>query len=129
MEELLIALVQGLFQIVGEILSNADWFWPTDFAPSSGQPSGDGTAIIGFVYLIIGLAVGWASLHIWHDAVFHKNLIRVLAFFASPPISGGVGQQTASLCSVEKSGRYFWWTFFFSLGLCLVRFGYCHRPI
>jgi hypothetical protein len=29
---------------------------------------------------------------------------------------------------ITKPSCCFWWAFSFSLGLCLVRFSFCHRP-
>ena len=124
MEELLIALVQGFFQLMGEFFSDTSFnYWD-----ASSVTEEDASFWIGFLVFLAGAGVGVLSLHCWHDVVLRRSAVRILALIFSPIVSGWVSRQIGKVLSSAQTSSYFWLALLFNLGICLIRFGYCHRP-
>ena len=124
MEELLIALVQGFFQLMGEFFSDTTFnYWD-----ASSVTEEDASFWIGFLVFLVGAGVGVLSLHCWHDVVLRRSAVRILALIISPIVSGWVSRQIGKVLSSAQTNSFFWLALLFNLGICLIRFGYCHRP-
>jgi hypothetical protein len=153
MEDLLIALLQGGVELIGSLLEIAGqilWYGSnlfdlcdlvfriisdlTGFFTDTWPGMNDDTRAnwISFFYFLFGLATGAASLHFCHDVFLRKSASRLLALALGPFLSGCASWISAKirlfLNATIRPDYAFWWTFFFSLGFSLVRFGFCHRP-
>lgn len=156
MEDLLIALLQGvveflgnmLFECIGQFLAQAvlgsfidlfEWLFKgisyliCSFTEAWPGLSDDTRANwIAFFYFLVGLATGAASLHGYHDVFLRRSALRLMALALGPFLSGCASWMGAKLRllfqTTVRADYSFWWALFFSLGLCLVRFGFCHRP-
>jgi len=156
MEDLLIALLQGaveflgsFFEIFGQVLWEfVDWGWGSDLVEAftrmiaclvgsfgeawPGMGEGTRATWVSFLYLIIGLVTGAATLHFSHDVFLRRSASRMIALAFSPVLSGcasWIGAKYRQFCGALIQPRYyFWWGLSFTLGLCIVRFGFCHRP-
>jgi hypothetical protein len=120
-EELLIALVQGFFQLMEIFFDPPFIFWDTSYATNE-----DASFWIGSIVFLAGAGV--ISLHCWHDVVLRKSSVRILALLFSPIFSGWVSRQLGKVLSSAQTNSFFWLAFLFNLGICLIRFAYCHRP-
>jgi hypothetical protein len=145
-------IIEFLFQVLGQIIAaifNSSALWDiSDFINTAGQIAEDlnyfftqylpqaspGTRACWFsgFYLVAGLATGALSLHLHHDAYFRSNAFRMLTLGMGPILSGYLSWLAARLKqllgAILQPAYYFWWAFSFSLGICLVRFGFCHHP-
>lgn len=127
MEDLLILV----FQAVIELIINIPWdlLWYRE--PRSN--SGDSRAFwIGAWSLLIGAALGGASLLIFPDVISKQSWLRIFLLFFSPTFAGSTGYLVARSRSASRPyvvpSQHFWWSFLFTFGYVMIRFTYADRP-
>jgi hypothetical protein len=142
MEDILVALIQGLFEILGgicevgdllELLVKGVWYiTQAVYAEWPSTEQGVRAGWISMLYLLLGLMSGAISVHFCHDVFFRRSATRLTLFFVTPLLTGISSWIMAhfrlALGSILVPRYYFWWALFFSVGLCVIRFGFCHRP-
>ncbi len=151
MEDILVALLQGAFEFVvffgdcfleflswgfiGDVVESIFRFLEiivSSFADAWPGMTDNGQAgWISVLCFFAGLLTGALSVHLHHDVFFRRSANRLLALGLGPILSGCLSWLVARLTfkAPLRPAYCFRWMFFFSLGICLVRFGFCHRPI
>ena len=123
MEELLIAIVQFLFEVFLQSLVSV----PFDFCPRRDYPDLDRVwlTVIAFA---VGVACGAGSIALVPHSYLHQPWLRIASLIASPFLAGAIAWCVAELRISYKpflvSRHHFWYAFTFTLGLSLVRFAY-----
>jgi hypothetical protein len=125
MEELLIAILQGLFEFIVEVLSYSTLDWPFD---RKWPESSVGKYCLWF---IIGCGLACISMlflkHTWitHPALRLANL--VFAPLISAFISLAIARRRSRRNPSIVPRNHFWQAFWFTLGVVTVRFAYAVR--
>jgi undecaprenyl pyrophosphate phosphatase UppP len=127
MEEILVAIIQFLVEVVGQALVS----FPFDFCPRRDSQRNDRTPITILV-LILGVACGWASVALFPFTSLRSSALRIASLVASPLLAGGIAFVVAEWRMRRNPfvvPRYqFWYAFTFTLGLSACRFAYVHHP-
>ena len=125
MEDLIVAILQGLFEFIIQVFSYAPLDWPfTDRWPES-------LAGRCWLWFICGCSLAAISIfflkYTWitHPALRIANL--VLAPMTSAFISEAIARRRSRRNPSIVPRNHFWQSFWFTLGIVLVRFAYAVR--
>jgi hypothetical protein len=124
-EDVLVIIIQAIFEMLAYI--PWDWFLYLDIPVSSS----DRPVMVGFASLALGIAIGWLSLYFLPDVIARWPWLRISLLFVSPILSGLLASQMAKFRQ-RRDDRvdpwsHFWWSWAFTLGLVVVRFGFAVR--
>ena len=123
MEELLVVLIQFLFEVVGQALLSV----PFDFCPRREYPDYSRAALT-IVAFAVGVAFGAASVALVPHSYLPYAWLRIASLVASPLLAGAIAWCVAELRISYKPflvpRHHFWYAFTVTLGLSLVRFAY-----
>lgn len=126
MEEFLILL----FQVIVELFLGLpwDWLWYGEREGGDGQIS---PFWIGFWSMIAGGVLAGLSLLLFPDVIARRSGLRLFLLFFAPVFAGTTGYWMAKWKERRRDyvvpREHFWWSFMFTLGYMMVRFGYAHR--
>jgi len=128
MEDLIIAILQGLFEFLLEIFS----YSPLDL-PSFHRKSQESDTIAGkcFIWFLVGGGLACLSMfflkHTWisHPTLRIANL--VVAPLASAFISQAIARRRTRNNPFIIPRNHFWQAFWFTLGIVIIRFAYAVR--
>lgn len=130
MEELLIILIQGLIEVIGEIFFYS-FFDCIDCPLANRHDIKVSTFSKAIFYLLIGVIFGSLSLLIIKHTLIHYQALRMVNLFCAPFLSGLIYWKIAQFRKARKSiiepKAHFWFAFCFTLGFAIIRFAYADR--
>ncbi|MBI3775579.1 MAG: hypothetical protein HY273_08500 [Gammaproteobacteria bacterium] len=125
MEEILVALLQFAFELVLNVLSYFPFDWPSKHRSSIEPESVAGWCVL---WASLGAAMGGLSLLLFEHSLIHASWLRMLTLVSSPLLSAYLSQGIAVARVRNNSNiiprNHFWYAFWFSLGVAVVRFIY-----
>jgi hypothetical protein len=125
MEDLIITILQGLFEFVLEIFGYwpVDWIFPVDWPKSLA-----GKCIAWF---IIGCGLACVSMLFLNRTWISHPTLRIANLVIAPIMSAFISQAIARYRSKRDESieprNHFWQAFWFTLGIVMVRFAYVVR--
>jgi hypothetical protein len=125
MEELLIVIVQFLFEFILDVLLNIPFDWPSRNRDSFEPESIWATC---FLWFLGASFLGWLSLFFFEHTWIAYPGLRIANLVVAPIVSGAISQAIA----IRRAQRnpylvprnHFWQAYWFTLGFTLVRFAY-----
>lgn len=129
MEELLVVIAQFFLELLFDGLSFQPFDWVSDWLDIDDWL--ESPYALCAVFCILGVGVGWASLHFFPHTLLHHGWLRIANLGAAPLLSAYVGQGTARRRAANGSlvvpRERFWMAFWFSLGVTATRFAFAQR--
>jgi hypothetical protein len=129
MEDLIITILQAIFEFVIEVFS----YSPLDWWPSSSRSSqaSDGIAFKCFVGFVIGCGLACVSMLFIKRTWISWSSLRIANLVVAPMVSAFISQAIARRRSHHNPfiipRNHFWQAFWFTLGVVSVRFAYAAR--
>ena len=128
MEDLLVAILQFLFEFAFDVLSNIPFDWPSK---NRRTPEPEGIALRCFLWFCGGCLLAGISLLVVRHTIITFAALRlanlVLAPLASAYLSQGIARRRSVNNPFIVPRNHFWQAFWFTPGLVLVRFAYAFR--
>ncbi|HEU5397306.1 MAG TPA: hypothetical protein VFV81_09065 [Verrucomicrobiae bacterium] len=128
MEDLIIAVLQGIFEFLLEIFSYTPLDWPFTWTDRGRPETLWGKCAAWF---IAGGGIAGVILLFWHRTWISHPLFRILNLITAPIISAFLAEWIAkrrNLRNLDVVPRnHFWQAFWFTLGIVSVRFAYAVR--
>lgn len=128
MEELLIVILQFLFEFVMNVLANLPFDWPSR---TRKVPEPSAITLLCLLWFAGGCLLAWTSLLVVRHTLIAIPELRVanllLAPVASAYLSRAIAERRSGLNPNIVPRNHFWQAFWFTLGLVLVRFAYATR--
>lgn len=125
MEEILVAVLQFLFELFINIFSNVS-FDSTFSNQSKSEPASSWDSY--FWWFIGACCLGWLSLLVFKYTLIHSFSLRCTNIIFAPLISAQLSQalavQRAKSDPLIVPQQHYWRAFWFALGFALVRFAY-----
>ena len=126
MEELLIALIQFVIEVLAQSLISL----PFDYCTTRDGPMSRAT--VATLALIGGALVGGVSVALVPFSMLQSSWLRVASLLGSPLVAGWLGHRIATRRADRGDAvepvDHFWYAFAFTFGLAAVRFAYAHHP-
>ena len=128
MEELLLLVIQGLFELLLEVFGS----FPLDtMSYKREREERNWTILKCFFFFVVGAGVGAVSVWMFPHTLFNSQVLRVGNLLIGPVLSGLASYWLATR-KVRKGdvvwvSRHFWYSYLACLGLVLVRFAYSSR--
>ena len=124
MEDLLIALLQAVFEFALEVLSNVPLGWPRGAEPRSLPRACFGWFVAGCV---LGMVSVWLLRRTWIPFPSLRIANLVLAPLTSAYVAQSIARRRSTPYNLVVPRNHFWRSLWFTLGLVLVRFAYASR--
>ena len=128
MEELLIVIIQFLFEFVLNVLSNIPFDWPSR---NRTTPEPEGISLRCFMGFCGGCLLAGVSLLIAKHTIIAISGLRIANLVLAPVASAVLSKSIASHRARDNPfiipRNHFWQAFWFTLGLVLIRFAYASR--
>jgi hypothetical protein len=127
MEDLIIAILQGVFEFILEIFS----YTPFDFFPDWKWRESDSLWERCFSWFIIGCGLAVISMLFLKRTWISHPALRIANLVTAPIISALISEAIARCRSRHNEDiiprNHFWQAFWFTLGIVTVRFAYAVR--
>lgn len=125
MEEVLVVLIQFLFEVVFNAIVSQPFSWFMGWR----EVEGDGpSCLVPVVFMIVGGVVAWLSLLILPKLLIPLVFLRVINLIFAPVFAGGLSAYLATLRDKQATRvqvrRQFMNTFLFTLAFVAVRWAY-----
>jgi hypothetical protein len=128
MEELLIVIIQFLFEFMLDVISNIPFDWTSSERTT---PEPEGISLRCFLGFCGGCLLAGVSLLVVKHTVISVSALRItnvaLAPIASAFLSQAIASRRARANVFIVPRNHFWQAFWFTLGLVLIRFAYASR--
>lgn len=128
MEELLIAILQFLFEFILNILSNTTLDWPLKHRTTQEPEKIAGRC---FLWLFGGFLFAFISLLVVPYTVISLPALRIANLVLAPICSAYLSKAIATYRAEKNSfivpRNHFWQAFWFTVGLVIIRFMYASR--
>ena len=128
MEDLLIAILQGIFEFLIEIFSYTPLDWPFSWTDRWRPESLWEKCLTWF---IIGCGLACITFLFLHRTWISHPIFRILNLITAPIISAFISEAVAKRRSRRNPDivprNHFWQAFWFTLGIVTVRFAYAVR--
>jgi hypothetical protein len=128
MEELLIVIIQFLFEFALNVLANIPFDWPSR---DRATPEPEGITLRCFLWFCGGCLIAGASLLIVKHTIIAISALRMANLVLAPIASAFLSQSIAGHRARDNPfivpRNHFWQAFWFTLGLVLIRFAYASR--
>jgi hypothetical protein len=128
MEDIIVAILQFLFEFLLEIFSYTPFDWPFT---SRNSPEPDAIAGKCFCWFIVGCGLALVSMlflkHTWITLSALRIANLVLAPITSAYISQAIARRRNRRNPFINPRNHFWQAFWFTLGIVSVRFAYAVR--
>ena len=128
MEDLLIAILQGIFEFLIEIFSYTPLDWPFSRTDRWRPESLWGKCLTWF---IIGCGLACITFLFLHRTWISHPIFRILNLITAPLVSAFISEAVAKRRSRRDPDivprNHFWQAFWFTLGIVTVRFAYAVR--
>ena len=128
MEEFLVLLLQFLVEFILNVLV----YFPFDLpSKNRNRPEPESIVILCSLWLVGGGVLAVVSLIIFKHTLIKVSAFRIANLFLAPVVSGLISRAIAARRA--ESNRFivprnhFWYAFWFTLGLVLIRFTYAAR--
>jgi hypothetical protein len=128
MEELLIIVIQFLFEFILNVLGNIPFDWPSRTRTT---PEPDNNFSHSLLWFCGGCILAGVSLLIFKQSIITVSALRMANLLLAPIVSAFISEAIAN--HRARSNMYiiprnhFWQAFWFTLGLTLIRFAYTSR--
>jgi hypothetical protein len=127
MEDLMIAILQGVFEFVIEIFS----YTPFDFFPDWSRRKSNSIWERYFTWFIIGCGLACISMLFLKRTWISHRTLRIVNLVVAPIISAfiseAIGRRRRRRNADIVARNHFWQAFWFTLGIVTVRFAYAAR--
>jgi hypothetical protein len=128
MEEILALLVQFLIEVVFESLGYLPFEWLTTRKDREAPDSIGGACS---AWLLVGGIIGGLSLLVLDHSLLHYGWLRIANLAVAPVSAGFVSEAFARRRQVTRPWieprHQFWFAFWFSFGIAVVRFAYASK--
>jgi len=127
MEDILVLILQVLFEFILEVFSYVPFDWPWGDESRTEPESIVGRCTLWF---IAGCLLAGASLLVFRHTLIAVPALRVANLALAPVASAYLSQFLASRRASDRQinpRNHFWQAFWFTLGLVLIRFIYASR--
>jgi len=128
MEEILVIVFQFLIEFTINALSHLPVDWPSK---KRRTPERESMWALCLLSLAGGALLGWLSLLVFDYALLQPGWLRIVNLFASPVASACLAQFIAARRAATNPmlipRNHFWYGFWFSVGVAVVRFSYASR--
>jgi hypothetical protein len=128
MEELIVAVLQFLFEFSLEVLSYGGLDWPST---SRSRLEPESVAGVCLFWFVAGCLLAWLSVLLLKHTFIRLPALRIGNLVLAPLTSAYIAQAIARRRSKRNSfivpRNHFWQAFWFTLGLVTVRFAYAAR--
>jgi hypothetical protein len=128
MEELLIVIIQFLFEFTLDVIGNIPFDWPSS---NRTTPEPESIFLRCFLGFCGGCLLAGVSLLVVNHTFISVSALRivnlVLAPIASTFISKAIATHHARANTFIFPRNHFWQAFWFTFGLVLIRFAYASR--
>jgi predicted permease len=128
MEDLIIAVLQFLFEFTLEIFSYTPLDWPSR---SRSLPESETIAGKCVFLFVVGCGLAWLSVLILKHTMISLSALRIANLVLAPITSAFISQAIARHRSKRNRfinpRNHFWQAFWFTLGIVTVRFAYAVR--
>jgi len=128
MEEILIAVIQFLFEFTLDVLSDIPFEW---MSKNRTTPEPEGIVMPCIVWFFAGCLLAGISLLVVSHTVIAISGLRMTNLVLAPVASACLSQSIAAHRSKGNPyivpSNHFWQAFWFTLGLTLIRFAYASR--
>lgn len=128
MEEILIVILQFLFEFALDVLGNLPFDWPSR---NRSTPEPENIFLRCFLWFCGGCLLAGLSLIVFRHTLIAAPALRianlVLAPLASAFLSAAIARQRALENPFIVPRNHFWQAFWFTLGLVAIRFAYATR--
>lgn len=128
MEEILIVILQFLFEFILNVLGNIPFDWPSQ---NRTKPEPEGISLRCFLWFCGGCALAGLSLLIVKHTMIDVAALRVVNLVFAPVSSAFISQAIARRRARDNPfiipRNHFWQAFWFTLGLVIIRFAYASR--
>jgi hypothetical protein len=125
MEELLVIILQFLFEFIINAVSSIPFDWPSR---NRTTPEADNSFAQSLVWFCGGCLLAGVSLLVFKQSIISVPALRIANLILAPIISAIISEAIAShraesnIFIIPKN--HFWHAFWFTLGLTLIRFAY-----
>jgi len=128
MEEVIIAILQAVFEFVLEIFSFVPFDWPSR---SRSSPESDDVGLNCFYWFVIGCGLACSSMLFLRHTWISLSILRLANLVLAPIVSAFISRAIARRRSRHNPNinprKHFWQAFWFTLGVVSVRFAYAIR--
>ena len=125
MEELIVVIIQFLFEFVLNVLLNIPFDWPSK---NRTTPEPESIWAACFLWFLGASVLGWISLIFFKHTLITSSSLRianlVLAPLVSAALSKAIAERRAKVNPFIESRNHYWQAFWFTLGFTMVRFAY-----
>jgi hypothetical protein len=126
MEQLIAVVIEVFFEILLNVIGNGLFDWPTQGRARSRRGESIVAPCVG--WFLFAALLGWLSLFIVPHALIALPALRIANLVLAPIVSALIAWWIADWRSYWHSNitpRYYLWkSFWFTLGMLLVRFAY-----
>jgi hypothetical protein len=128
MEDLLIAILQGIFEFLLEVFSYTPFDWPF-----TGRKSPEPETITSrcVTWFVVGCGLAWVSMFVFRHTWISHPALRIVNLIVAPVTSAFISQAIARRRACGNPfiipRNHFWQSFWFTLGIVTVRFAYAIR--
>jgi hypothetical protein len=126
MEQLLVLIIEVFFEILLNVLGNGLFDWPTQGRARSRQ--GESIVLPCICWFLFAAFLGWLSLFVAPHALIALPALRMANLVLAPVVTALISWWIADWRSHWHGNitpRYYLWkSFWFTLGMVLVRFAY-----
>jgi hypothetical protein len=125
MEEILVIIIQVLFEFIFDVLLNIPFDWPSK---NRTTPEPDSIWPSCFLWFMGASFLGWVSLLFFKHTLITSPALRVANLALAPLVSATLSKAIATR-RAEKNlfifpRNHYWQAFWFTLGFTMVRFAY-----
>jgi hypothetical protein len=128
MEELLIVIIQFIFEFTLNILGNIPFDWSSR---NRTTPEPDSIVFPCFLWFCGGCALAGISLLIARHSLITLPALRIVNLVIAPVTSAFISRAIARHRAINNPfiipNNHFWQAFSFTLGLVIIRFAYASR--
>jgi hypothetical protein len=128
MEEIIVIIIQVLFEFIVNIILNVLAYSPFDVRTYGKHARETMDGELGFLLFLAGALMGALSLKIIGYHIIQNSALRILGLLLLPYITAKIFHAVAWFFARSKEGivpdDHFWRAFWFTLGLTLVRFAF-----
>jgi hypothetical protein len=129
MEEILIIIIQVLFEFVLNVMINIPFDYPSKNR-STNEP--ESVFLACFIWFLLASLLGWLSLFLFKYTLLALPILRIANLILAPIVSAMLSKAIAERRAEQNHfiipRNHFWQAYWFTLGFAMVRFAYAaHR--
>lgn len=125
MEEILIIIIQLLFEVIIESIVNIPFDWPSK---NRVTPEPESVWLTNFLWFLGADFLGWISLLCLKHTLISLPSLRIANLVIAPFLSATISQSIANRRAKENNfivpKNHYWKAYWFTLGFTMVRFAF-----